>query len=109
DWEVDHVEGWDANNLLTKLATWQAGDISAGPLYNGDIKAALAAIKARAILMPCTQDLYFPPEDNAIEAEYIPNAQFSPYNSPWGHCAANPGNDAGFIAQLEAGIRELLG
>ncbi len=109
DWEVDHVEGWDANNLLAKLATWQAGDISAGPLYNGDFKAALGAIKARAILMPCAQDLYFPPEDNAIEAQHMPNAEFRPYDSPWGHCAANPGNDPGFTAALDAGIRTLLG
>ncbi|MFK7939977.1 MAG: hypothetical protein AB8B82_11390 [Roseovarius sp.] len=108
DWEVDHAEGWDANNLLAKLATWQAGDISAGPLYNGDINTALGAITARAILMPCTQDLYFPPEDNAYEAQHMPRAKFQPYDSPWGHCAANPGNDAGFTAQLEANIRALL-
>ncbi|KIC39093.1 hypothetical protein RA27_17810 [Ruegeria sp. ANG-R] len=108
DWEVDHVEGWDANNLLAKLATWQAGNISTGPLYNGDFKAALAAIRARAILMPCTHDLYFPPEDNAIEARHIPNAVFRPYDSPWGHCAANPGNDSGFTAALDTAIRELL-
>lgn len=108
DWEQDHVQGWDANNLLAKLATWQAGDISAGPLYNEDFELALGAIKARAILMPCTQDLYFPPEDNEIEAHHIPRAVFRPYNSPWGHCAANPGNDNGFTAQLDANIRELL-
>ncbi|WP_425595604.1 alpha/beta fold hydrolase [Ruegeria faecimaris] len=108
DWEQDHVQSWDANNLLAKLATWQAGDISAGPLYNGDYKLALGAIKARAILMPCTQDLYFPPEDNEIEAHHMPNAIFRPYDSPWGHCAANPGNDKGFAAQLDVNIRELL-
>ena len=108
DWEADHVSGWDANDLLAKLATWQAGDISAGPLYDGNIKKALGAIKARAILMPCTQDLYFPPEDNAIEAQYMPNAELRPYDSPWGHCAANPGNDAGFTAALDASIKELL-
>ncbi len=109
DWEIDHAEGWDANDLLAKLATWQAGDISAGPLYNGDFKAALGAIRARAILMPCSQDLYFPPEDNEIEVQHMSNARFRPYDSPWGHCAANPGNDAGFAAALDAGIRELLG
>jgi homoserine O-acetyltransferase len=108
DWAIDHAEGWDANNLLSKLATWQAGDISVGPIYGGDFVKALKGIKARTILMPCTQDLYFPPEDNAIEAEYMPNAELRPYDSPWGHCAANPGNDAGFSTQLEANIRELL-
>ena len=109
DWEQDHAEGWDANNLLAKLATWQAGDISAGPLYQGNFEAALGAIKARAILMPCTHDLYFPPEDSEIEAQHMPNAVFRPYSSPWGHCAANPGNDMGFTAQLDTNIRELLG
>ena len=109
DWATDHAENWDANNLLAKLATWQAGDISAGPLYGGDIAKALGSIRARAILMPCTQDLYFPPEDNAFEARQIPNAELRPYDSAWGHCAASPGNDSGFEAALDDGIRELLG
>ena len=38
DWENDHVKNWDANNLLTKLKTWQVSDISAGLTYNGDFK-----------------------------------------------------------------------
>ncbi|MCP4320224.1 MAG: alpha/beta fold hydrolase [Hyphomicrobiales bacterium] len=108
DWENDHAENWDANDLLAKLATWQAGDISANPLYEGDIERALGSIRARTILMPCAQDLYFPPEDNAIEARHIPGAQFRPYDSPWGHCAASPGKDPGFETALDANIRELL-
>ena len=32
DWENDHAENWDANNLLCKLATWQTSDISIGPI-----------------------------------------------------------------------------
>jgi len=108
DWENDHVENWDANNLLAKLATWQASDISVGPLYNGDFEMALKAIQAKTILIPCTQDLYFPPEDNAIEASYIMNAELRPFDSPFGHCAANPGNDSGFEAVLERAIGDLL-
>lgn len=108
DWENDHVENWDANDLLAMLATWQAGDISAGPPFHGDFQAALGSIRARAILMPCTQDLYFPPEDNAIEARYLPSAELCPHDSPWGHCAASPGNDPSFSAALDRAIRELL-
>lgn len=108
DWEEDHAENWDANNLLAKLSTWQAGDISVGPLYSGNYHQALRSIKAKTILMPCTQDLYFPPADNQIEAELIPNAELRAYNSPWGHCAANPGNDSGFTGALEKSIRDLL-
>jgi homoserine O-acetyltransferase len=108
DWEKDHAENWDANNLLAKLSTWQAGDISVGPLYNGNYHQALRSIKAKTILMPCAQDLYFPPADNQIEAELIPNAELRAYDSPWGHCAANPGNDSGFTGALEQSIRDLL-
>lgn len=108
DWENDHVNNWDANNLLTKLHTWKNGDISKNELYHGGFHAALGAIKARAILIPCTTDLYFPPEDNEIEARYMPNAEFRPYESPWGHCVASPGNDPEFGRFLDRAITEVL-
>ena len=109
DWEEDHAENWDANDLICKLRTWQTSDISIGPIYNGNFEDALKSIKAKSILMPCTQDLYFPPEDNAIEAGYMLNAEFRPFDSPWGHCAANPGNDNAYTAALEEGLSQLLG
>ena len=108
DWENDHIKNWDANDLLAKLATWQAIDISDGSQYEGNIIKALQSIKARAILMPCTQDLYFPPEDNFLEARHIPNVEILPYDSPWGHCVGNPGNDRGFENMLDKYICKLL-
>lgn len=109
DWAEDHANNWDANNLLAKLRTWQLGDISANPLYEGDFERALAAIRARAILIPCTTDLYFPPADNEIEARHMPNADLRPFASDWGHCVASPGNEPKFAAFLDECIRELLG
>ena len=108
DWEEDHLN-WDANNLLSKLWTWQHGDISANDLYGGDFERALGAITARAILIPCTTDLYFPPEDNEIEVRHMPNAELRPFASPWGHCVASPGNVPEFAAFLDGCIAELLG
>ena len=108
DWENDHVNNWDANNLLTKLATWQKGDISLGSIYNGNFVEALKNIKAKAILMPCSTDLYFPPEDNKMEAEHMPNAELRTYTSIWGHCVANPGNDKKFENYLDQAISDLL-
>ena len=108
DWERDHLE-WDANDLLAKLRTWQLGDISANARYQGDFERALGAIQARAILVPCTTDLYFPPEDNAIEARHMPNAAFRPFDCAWGHCVASPsrkGSD--FLRFLDAWVAELL-
>ena len=108
NWENDHIENWDANNLLTKLATWQVNDISVGPHYKNDIKKALQSIRAQTILIPCTQDLYFRPEDNVFEAQHIPNVEIRPYDSPWGHCVANPGNDKGFEEALDQAVNDLL-
>ena len=59
--------------------------------------------------MPCTTDLYFPAEDNAIEARHMPNADLRPYVSPWGHCVASPGRAGGdFMRFLDSCITKLL-
>ncbi|MGB1010804.1 MAG: alpha/beta fold hydrolase [Thiolinea sp.] len=108
DWEQDHLD-WDANNLLAKLATWQAGDISANGLYEHDFQAALRAIKARTIVIACDNDLYFQPADNALEVEHIPDGELRVYESPWGHCVASPGNGTAFADYLDDVIRELIG
>ena len=108
DWERDHL-AWDANDLLAKLRTWQMGDISANGHYRGDFERALRAIRARAILVPCTTDLYFPPEDNAVEVQHMPNAELRPYASDWGHCAATPSRkDSDFMQFLDGCVSELL-
>ena len=108
NWENDHIENWDANNLLAKLATWQVNDISVGPHYKNDFKKALQSIRAQTILIPCNQDLYFCPEDNFFEAQHIPNVEIRPYDSPWGHCVANPGNDKSFEIALDKAVNDLL-
>jgi len=107
DWEIDHLD-WDANDLLCKLKTWQLGDISQQPAYKGDFIAALNGIKARTIVIVCDNDLYFRPEDNAIEIEHINNGELRIFNSPWGHCVASPGNSPEFEQFLDAAIGELL-
>ena len=40
--------------------------------------------------MPSITDLYFTPEDCQAEANLIPNAEFLPIPSIWGHRAGNP-------------------
>ena len=96
------------NNLLTKLLTWQKNDISANPIYNYNFTKALSNIKAKAILMPCSHDLYFPPEDNEFELKYMKNAELRTYESIWGHCVANPGNNEGFENNLDEAVNDLL-
>jgi homoserine O-acetyltransferase len=98
----------DANNLLAMLWSWQHGDISANPLYEGDIVRALGAIKARAMVMPSQTDLYFPPEDNAWEVSHMPHAELRPIPSLWGHMAGSPGLNPDDTRFLDAALRELL-
>lgn len=108
DWEQDHLD-WDANDLLCKLSSWQNGDISQQFPYEGDFSKALAAITAKTIVIACDNDLYFRPEDNALEVARIKNSELKIYQSPWGHCVASPGNDPQFHQYLDTAIRELIG
>lgn len=107
DWEQDHLE-WDANDLLCKLWSWQHGDISQQSPYNGNFTEALAAIKARTIVIACDNDLYFRPEDNELEIKHITNGELRIFQSPWGHCVASPGNSADFHHFLDTAVEELL-
>lgn len=108
DWENDHLR-WDANDLLAKLWAWQHGDISDNDRYNGDFVAALQGIKAQTIIIACSDDLYFPPQDNALEVKNIAAGELRIYDSPWGHCVASPGNDPQFADFLDRAISDLLG
>jgi len=95
-WE-GHFLKKDPNNLLSMLWTWQNGDISKNPKYNGDFESALRAITAKAIIMPGQTDLYFPPEDNEAEVKCMQRtnskAVFHPIPSIWGHWAGGPGTN----------------
>lgn len=78
---------FDANNLITMLRTGITGDISANSVYNGNFELALSRITARALVMPGSTDLFFPPQDNEYETRHMPSAIFLPIESNWGHCA----------------------
>lgn len=55
----------DPENMLTMLRTWQTADVSQQEPYNGDFKAAMQAIKAKTLVLPCKTDLYFPYVDRS--------------------------------------------
>ena len=107
DWEEDHLN-WDANDLLAKIWTWQHADISQNQIYGGDFKRALRSISARAILMPCSEDQYFVPEDNEAEVLAMQRADLRIFNSPWGHCVGSPGKVPVFQRALDEAAAELL-
>jgi len=98
----------DANDLLAQIWTWQHADISANEAYRGDLEKALRAITARAIVMPCRTDLYFPPEDSENEVAHMRDAKLRVIPSVWGHRAGAPGTDPADIRFIDDAIRDLL-
>ena len=88
-WE-DRFGARPAANLYAQLCTWDAADISANVLYDGDLHRALRAIRARVLLMPGETDLYFRVADNEAESPFLANASLAPIPSIWGHRAGNP-------------------
>ena len=107
--------GWEerfarrpAADLHAQLCTWMAGDISANPLYGGDLTAALQAIRARVLLMPGETDLYFRVADNAAELEHLARAELRPIPSIWGHRAGNPSGQAVDTAFIRSAVHAWL-
>lgn len=106
-WALEH-EGYDANDLLCVLDTWQRADISDHPRFGGDLSLALRAITARAIVMPGSTDLYFPPEDNRREVLDLAHGELRVVETSWGHVAGGPNRHPETSARIDAAIRELL-
>jgi homoserine O-acetyltransferase len=109
------VTFWEANyarrhavDLLAQLWTWQHGDISANPLYGGDLPRALGAIRAKTLLMPGDHDLYFQVDDSRAEMRHLKNADLRPIPSVWGHRAGNPLTQPEDRAFIETRVKALL-
>lgn len=105
-WEGSFLQR-DANNMLALIWTWQHGDISANDTYKGDFEKALRSIKARAFILPCRTDLYFPPEDNDYEVSQMLNAELRIIDSDYGHMAAGD-KDPADTAFIDEQLKELL-
>jgi homoserine O-acetyltransferase/O-succinyltransferase len=106
-WEGNFLRR-DARDLLSMIETWAQSDISDNPIYQGDLAAALGAIKARSIIMPSTTDLYFTAFDSEAETRQMPNAEFRPILSDWGHRAGNPAQHPPDEAVIRQAVQELL-
>ncbi|KIW69038.1 hypothetical protein PV04_04942 [Phialophora macrospora] len=113
--------GWDADDLLVLARMWQMGDVGAvmhagegnpeasakaeadateltqlgGRVPDDDaFAAALAAIQAKVLLMPCRTDQYFPPEDSEVEMKFLRRGTLAVIESVWGHVAGGGLNPA---------------
>ena len=58
--------------------------------------------------MPSTTDLYFTVEDGEAEAKLMPNAEFRPIKSVWGHRAGNPTSNPEDQAFIRNAVQDLI-
>ena len=58
-WDKGFISGWNANDMLQLVDTWQTGDISL-IRDKGNLTKTLGEIKSKALIMPSKTDLYFP-------------------------------------------------
>ncbi|CCE12077.1 putative homoserine O-acetyltransferase [Bradyrhizobium sp. STM 3843] len=101
----------DADNLLAQIATWQNGDVSRCAAFAGDLDRALAAVRARIVLMPGQTDRYFDWRDNEAELGRLVNArsaELRPIPSIHGHRAGNPIRIPADRAFINAAVSSLL-
>ena len=106
-WEANFLRR-DGNDLLAQFRTWELSDISDNPRFQGNLKAALAAITARTVLMPGRTDLYFTPEDIEADSQGIRGAHYIPIESIYGHRAGNPTHNLADQQTIARAVKALL-
>ncbi|MCC2029525.1 alpha/beta fold hydrolase [Microbacterium tenebrionis] len=105
DFLEPYFTAMDPNALLTMAWKWQRGDVSRHT--DGDLAAALARITARVLVMPISEDMFFPVRDCAAEQALIPRSELRVIDDVSGHLGLFAINPA-FIPQVDAALRELL-
>ncbi|KAJ7761131.1 alpha beta hydrolase fold protein [Mycena metata] len=102
-WDKGFVAGWDANDIITLIKTWQSADIAEG----GNLAEALGKITAKGRIIPSRTDMLFNVEDSEEEVRHLPNARIAIIESIHGHTAGWDGNptDAAFVDEQ---LKELL-
>lgn len=109
--QTDWVESFGAHraaDLYAQALTWYHADISADSRFGGDLASALAAIRARVLLLPSETDLYFRVADNAADLPHLHEARLRPIPGVYGHRAGFP---AGLPAEhtfVRDAVREWL-
>ncbi|KAL3690302.1 hypothetical protein R1sor_016611 [Riccia sorocarpa] len=106
-WEGFFLDRRDPNDLLAMLWTWGNSNVGLTSGFDGNLEKALASIKAKAVVVSAERDLHFPPQDEAYEVKFIPNAELRVIPGVWGHFAGAGINplDTKYIDQV---IRDLL-
>ena len=100
-------QGFDPINWIYQSWAYDAHDVGAGPRFDGDTAAALASIRAKALIVAPTLDLYNPVGCAAEAASQIPDVEFHKLESNWGHLMASA-SDSQASSWLNKKIRRFL-
>jgi homoserine O-acetyltransferase/O-succinyltransferase len=79
--------GLDARDVYYQLDGWSEFNVGDTPGSNGDPKTALAAIKAKALLIAVKEDQLFRPQELQFAKNAIRDAAYLELSSPAGHVA----------------------
>lgn len=85
------ASGFDANDWIYQTWAYDAHDVSGAGNFGGDVRRALASVRARTMVLGPPLDLYNPAEDQRDVAHWIPESEFVEIPSMQGHFASNVG------------------
>jgi len=60
------------------------------------------------LLLPGRTDMYFPPDDNALDVPHMARAELRPIPSIWGHVAGAPDNNPPDLAYIRHAVLDWL-
>ena len=100
--------GLDARDIYYQLVGWSEFNIGDTPGFNGDAKAALATIKAKALLIGIKEDRFTRREELQFAKSAIRDAAHLEISTPTGHVAVVGGLDPIFDDTVNAEIAKFL-
>ena len=105
--------GFDANDWIAQTWAYDRHNVGDTPVdgtaaFGGDPLAALRTVKAKALLMTGTLDLYNPVEEAVEAAGTIPGGRYVAIPSVQGHVAASAGFRAEDLEFINATVRDFM-
>jgi len=98
----------DARDIYYQLEGWSEFNVGDTPGFNGDPKAALAAIKAKTLLIGVKEDQQFRREELQFAKNAIHDASYLEVSSPAGHIAVVGAFDPKFNETIDGEIAKFL-
>ena len=97
---------WDATSLMRRYQASSAHDVSKP--FGGDLKKALSQVKARVLVLPCSQDRLLGLENAKEIARGISDAHYFEVDSNKGHLAWRPAPGSSETKSITHAVKTFL-